>query len=301
MFKHIVIAGGGALTLPFLGALRQLLKSNRIDYSQIQSVYGTSAGGIIAVFLSMKIDIQIIIEYIVNRPWEDLFEINPQNICDLYSEKGLFQHSQLVEIIKPILEYRQITLDVTLTEFYEKTGVELHLFTAELDHFTVIDVSYLTHPNLLLANALSMTCSIPLMFPPFLEGDTYYIDGGLIINYPLQYCVDHLKKHEKYNEEEILGLNLDYSCNLTQTESISQGNIIHYSLFIIKHMILHSNKHIPIPKIPYSINYKTTEDVFTGITNFIQSKEHRIDYIEKGSVLADDFNILIQSTIDKSS
>ena len=44
MFKHLVIAGGGSLTIKTLGTLQYMLENSIIHYDDIESIYATSYG-----------------------------------------------------------------------------------------------------------------------------------------------------------------------------------------------------------------------------------------------------------------
>ena len=90
MIKHLVIGGGGTLTLRTLGSLQYLINNGIINIQNIKSIYGTSAGAIIGVCISLKMDIDLIINYIVNRPLEDIYDITPTDLYNLYSNKGIY-------------------------------------------------------------------------------------------------------------------------------------------------------------------------------------------------------------------
>lgn len=54
--KHLVISGGGPLGLRFLGALEHLEQHNYWKLQDIESIYATSIGSIIAVFICLAFD-----------------------------------------------------------------------------------------------------------------------------------------------------------------------------------------------------------------------------------------------------
>ena len=203
--KHIVISGGGPLGFQFLGVLQKLEKENYWKIENIESIYGTSAGSIIGTFICLKYDWETLNKYIIERPWHESIKINPNQIFNFYDKKGIFDNDFFKIIFKPLLEAKDLSLNITLKEFYNFSNIDFHIFTFNLNKFETIDLSHSTHPDLKLLDALHMSCAIPCLFMPFIENDLCYIDGGVKHNYPINYC---LKEHP--NKEEILAIKYSY-------------------------------------------------------------------------------------------
>ena len=88
--KHLVIGGGGPFGLSAIGALKYLHEKEFWNIKNIKSIYATSVGALVAVYISLNYDYDYIIEYLVKRPWEKLLEeIGVENIIELYNNKGL--------------------------------------------------------------------------------------------------------------------------------------------------------------------------------------------------------------------
>lgn len=301
MIKHIVISGGGTLTLRSLGSLKYLLENSIITYENIESIYGTSAGAILGVCFLLKMDINLIVNYFVNRPWEDLYEVTPTHIYNLYSKKGVFDKESIVKLLEPLFEFNELSMDMNLEDFYQKTKVDIHMFSIELTTMEIVDISHTTFPKLTLLDALYMTSCLPFVFEPFLYENTYYVDAGCILNYPLIPCLENLKQKEDFNMFEILGLEIvkEKEVQDTCTEKINQSNLISYSLLILLKLFKKANKIIKSPNIPNKILYYTEENVFSSLFESISSVEKREKYIEEGINAAQLFSI--QSSVDKLS
>lgn len=299
MIKHIVIAGGGTLTLRCLGSLQYLLENSIISYDDIESIYGTSAGAIMGVCLSLKMDIHLIVNYFVNRPWEDLYEVTPTHIYNLYSKKGIFDKECILKLLEPLLEFNNIPLDITLEDFYKKTNVDIHMFSIELTGMEIVDISHSTFPDLLLLDAIYMTSCLPFVFEPFLYNNTYYVDAGSILNYPLTPCIENLKKKGDFNEFEILGLATikEKEETLSCTEKITESNLVAYSLFILLKLFKKTNQITKPTNVINTISYYTDENVFSSLFESISSPEKREQYIQEGKNVAESFSI--QSCIDE--
>jgi predicted acylesterase/phospholipase RssA len=303
MIKHLVIGGGGTLTLRTLGSLQHLLNNKIIQMENIKTIHGTSAGAIIGVCISLNMEIDLIINYFVNRPWEDIYDITPTDLYNLYSNKGIFNKQSLIKLLEPLMEYNQLSLDITLEEFYKYTNIDIHMFTLELNNLEIIDLSYSSFPNLSLIDAIYMTSSLPFAFEPFLYNDTFYVDAGIIVNYPLSNCINFLMEKGELTQDrlDIMGFNTQHEESIkTTTENIINGNMISYTLFMIKKLLKKSNQVIKPEDIPNTITYKTQENTFSSLIESISSKEKREQYVKEGNELASSFT-LVQNSVDELS
>ena len=205
--KHLVISGGGPTLVQALGAIQYVEQQKFIDLSNIETIYGTSAGAILGTLICLKFDWETINDYIIKRPWHEVFPINIQKIFDAYTKKGIFDIKTIEKIFKPLFSAKDLSLDISLQDFYEYSKIELHFFAFDINDFKIEDISYKTHPNISVIMALQMTCSLPVLVAPVCIDNKCYIDGGIVCNYPLNKCL------ELYNEDEILGIKNQYDKN----------------------------------------------------------------------------------------
>jgi predicted acylesterase/phospholipase RssA len=128
------------------------------------------------------------------------------------------------------LDAKDLSLDITLNEFYEYSGVEQHFFTFELNDFQLVDISFKSHPTLKLIDALQMSCAIPVLITPVCQNDKCYIDGGVSCNYPLKQCMEQQK-----NINEILGFRNVFEENYEKTVVNEQSNLLDFIMnFLFK-------------------------------------------------------------------
>jgi NTE family protein len=205
--KHLVISGGGPTLVQALGAIQHVEQQKFIDLSNIETIYGTSAGAILGTLICLKFDWETINDYIIKRPWHEVFPINIQKIFDAYTKKGIFDIKTVEKIFKPLFSAKDLALDINLEDFYNYSKIELHFFAFDINDFKIDDISYKTHPNISVITALQMTCSLPVLVAPVCIENKCYIDGGIVCNYPLNKCL------ELYNQDEILGIKNQYDKN----------------------------------------------------------------------------------------
>jgi len=280
--KHIVISGGGPSMLQSLGAIQYLEKQDFINMNNIDTIYGTSSGTLVGILICLKYDWETINDYILIRPWQDVFSIKAENIFDAYSKKGIFDIKLIEKCLKPLLDAKDLSMNITLKELYEYSKIEMHFFTFEINHFQLEDISYLTHPDLCLTVAVQMTCGLPILLTPVCIDNKCYTDGGIICNYSLKYCVDSGKK-----EDEILGLKNKYANDATFIKKDS--SILDYMLtFFFKLINNVSQDHIQ-PVIKNEVNINMAFLSMETFKNALSSIEVRKDLLKQGECAANIF------------
>lgn len=286
--KHLILSGGGTVGINYMGILQHLEENNFWKIDNIKSIYSTSVGAFISIILSLRYDWETISTYLIDRPWQDVFTITGKQIFEAYYKKGVYDKKIIDIIFKPLLEAKDLSLNVTLKEFYEYSKIDLYFYSFELNSFKTIEISHKTHPDLSLLTAAHMSCAIPGLFMPVITNNSCYIDGGFIDNYPLNYCLQ-----QNIPPDEILGLNYVIFTNAQMNErSINKDStmldfILDFSIKAMHHI---ANSAIS-PSIPYEIVYKFDESPvsFNFTTKVIQSRELRKSLYEDGIQYAKEF------------
>lgn len=276
LIKHLVISGGGPSMIQTLGAIQYLEEEKFIDINNIETIYGTSAGAIIGVLICLKYDWKTLHDYIINRPWQHVFPIKIQNIFDAYTKKGIFDNKTVEKCFKPLLNAKNIQMNINLKEFYEYSKIELHFFTFEINTFQIEDISHLTHPNISLINAIQMTCALPVLMTPVCIEDKCYIDGGVVCNYPLQKCIETNK-----NTEEILGFKNQYD-DSNKNHVDSNSTLLDFIMsFLFKLIYSFSTEHSQ-PDIPFEVTYLANRLSINVLKNALSSTEMREELFKSG-------------------
>lgn len=193
--EHLVLAGAGHGLFSYFGAFDTLIKNNIIDKTKIKSIYGTSAGAVVGTLLVLDVDLNIIIDYFIERPWNEVF-IFDNNIINIINNYGMWYNEIAIKVFKPLFSMCDISLNITMIEFYEKTNVELNFYATELKSFEEIVFSYKDTPDVKLIDAVYMTCAIPFLFKPMIYGNKYYIDGGFVNQYPIKNALNNIDNHD---------------------------------------------------------------------------------------------------------
>jgi len=280
--KHLVISGGGPLGLRYLGALEKLEKECIWKQDNIISIYGTSIGSIIGAFICLNYDWETLNTYIIDRPWQDAFKVTAKQIFNSYYNKGLYDKKLAEIIFKPLLEAKDLTVNITLQEFYEFSKIDLHIITFELNKFETIELSHTTHPELSLLQALTMSSSLPGIFMPTIIDNKCYIDGGVMCNYPLNQCLN-----ANYNKDEILGIKFlrdEINGIFNNVEITSETSLLEYVVCSTINSMNFIRDTVKIENIDNTVNCYILENPLTldFIQEVIKNKELRRDWIKMG-------------------
>jgi predicted acylesterase/phospholipase RssA len=166
----LTIGGGSFKGIAYLGALEYLYK-NKLIYN-IKNYYGTSVGSIIGVFYLIGYTPFEILKFILDINLEDFWDFNLINIDTNYS---LLSDLLFIKI-KEIFSIKE-NVNITLNEFYIKTGTKLNIFATSLTSRKNVCFNYETYPDLKVLTAIQASCSIPFIFPPVIINEEYFIDG----------------------------------------------------------------------------------------------------------------------------
>ena len=295
--RHIVLSGGGGTGFAYYGALRESHKDGFWNIDDIQTMHGVSSGAIFTILISLikHITWNDFDDYCIKRPWENVFNMTPDKIMNSYSNLGICGRESVENIIEPVLRAVDLPLNVTMQQFYEFTGIETHIYTTNMDTFTPVDISYKTHPEWTLVDALYSSCALPLLFRPNTVNGEVYIDGATICNYPIKQCIDN-----GVSPDEIFGIRKTscISTRATNTHERSEdkpryGNIIEYLIDLIHKFSKKNHTDKTIHKYTMEI-----EDEVTSVWEFykvIKTREGRASKIQYGVDIWGAFKLKIES------
>jgi predicted acylesterase/phospholipase RssA len=288
--KHLVISGGGPIMIQIMSAIQELERKEYLNMENIESIYGTSAGAIIGIMIALKFDWDTLNDYIIKRPWQDVFPLKVQNILDAYSKKGIFDIKTVEKCFKPLFDAKDISLDINMADFYELTKIELHVFSFEVNEYKVVEISYKTHPQLKVLQAIQMTCALPVLISPVCIDDKCFMDGGVGCNYPLSFCIDSGKE-----PNEILGFKNKYSDEKLYINSDS--TLLDYILRFLFKAVFNINNNYVQPIIKNEVICDTTYLTVENFKSALSNVEVRRELFEKGKLTAHNFLETLQNSI----
>jgi predicted acylesterase/phospholipase RssA len=292
--KHLIISGGGPIMVQILAAIQHLEKEKFIDLKNIESIYGTSAGAIVGILICLKYDWETINDYIIKRPWQDVFPIKVQNIFDAYTKKGVFDIKTIEKCFKPLLDAKDIPMDINLEDFYKLSNIELHMYSFEINEYKIEDISYISHPKLSLMTAVQMTCGLPILMTPVCIDNKCYIDGGMSCNYPLNFCITSGKNHD-----EILGFKNKYSDEKDYINS--ESTLLDFLLSFLFKAVFSINKDHIQPKIKNEVICDARYLSLDVLRNALSNIDVRRDLFKNGTESAELFLSNLKNSVQELS
>ena len=299
IIKHLVISGGGAAGFTYYGVLKQTQLRGLWYSENIKTIYATSVGTYLAVILSLGYDWNTIDDYLIKRPWHNVYKFELSMAIKTILNQGIFDQSNVYETFSPLFKGKDIPVDINLLDFYKHTNKELHFFTTDYNTFETIDLSYKTHPEWKVLDAIYASSSLPIMFIPFYktentgenveeEGENVepriYIDGGIKMNYPLNKCID-----DGNIPEEILGINrIDLNPKLDKKLSRS-NNLFELICKIMYKYALQIERPLYKTAISHQIGVSYSALDFTALFKCVSSVVERTQLVHQGTLIADNY------------
>lgn len=277
--KHIVISGGGTAGLSFYGALRETHKEGLWALENIQSLHGISIGAFLCVVLSLNYHWSEIDDFLIKRPWHKVFKFNIYTIMNSFQKRGIYDIQVIKDTFLPLFSGKDIAIDITMREFYERFPIDLHIYATETNSYHLVDFSHKTHPDWRVIDVVYCSCCLPIVFSPLLSNDSCYCDGALYSNYPLKCCIDHGAK-----PDEILGIKT-LSDHSNQKKLAEDSSLFDYIIYLLNKLVENRDVTSVEPSISHQINVKSSQVFTYDAYNVISSPEERARLIEYGAQL----------------
>lgn len=312
--KHLVISSGGPAGHMMYSILRTLNLKGVWDAKDIKSIYGSSIGSFIAIIIALRYEWEVMDDYLIKRPWDKIFVSSSSSgtssetttehtssssssasaslsdaknkldsVFKLYNNHGLYGLKEFTETLRPALQGKDISVNVTFQEFYARTGIEVHFMVTELNKFQVVDFSHKTHPTHSVVEACYMSCCYPFGFTPIYRDGCCYIDGGIINDYPVNECI----RDQKCDVAEILGIKMLWErkpANLTDKSSVIQFISTFFNQ--IKGNLFENRPTKPIPNEVVCVSKVFASQDWM---NWVKDENYRRELVLRGETFANVF------------
>lgn len=282
--KHIVLAGGGTVGFTAYGVMRESAKSGFWHWDDIQTIFGTSIGGIMAIVYALKFDWDILDDFFIKRPWHHVFKMDMNNVFLSFQTKGILDIHTMDLFYEPLFKAKDLDMKITMKEFYEFTGIEVHLFATEFNETVPVDISWKTHPDWTVMEAVYCSCCLPFLFSPYFKDDKIYYDGGIFFNYPLIQCYNHMPEP---NLEEIFGI----KTNIIHKQTLQEDStLFDYVTMLLQKFIestyhkIHTEKKDPLV-LPHEIVIDSANVSLYDIYLAVSNMDVRLRLIDQGASL----------------
>ena len=287
IIKHLVVSGGGTYGLAAYGVLRELNKKGFWSISNIKSCHATSIGSIILVMILCIHEWDTLDEFIIKRPWNNVFKFDISKIFDVFDNGGIFDKSVIFNSLKPVFLGADMEMDITMKEFYEKTGIEFYIYSVEINSFELECISHKTYPHMPLIDACYTSCSLPILFKPLTFENKSYMDGGIFLNYPILEFLNTMNA----KPNEVLGIRKIIVDETPNSDTIQSFNLLEYVMYLLKNIMRKVNVDIDDKENNYEneIYIHMKSITFESISEFANSEDYRKNLITIGVEKAVEF------------
>ena len=186
MIKNIIFTGGGLKGWAYIGVIQSLDEYKKY-FKSIEQVIGVSIGSFFGLCYILGIKWEFLLDYFMNLNFKECIDINLDNI---FYNQSVLEGKKLTEIMKEIINTK-IDSEITFNELkcYSKilfTVNALNISDSKLEYF-----NYQLTPDIKIIDAIRASCNLPFILPPYKIGDSFYYDGGICNNCPID-TVDEL-------------------------------------------------------------------------------------------------------------
>jgi len=268
-FRNLVFEGGGVKGIGHVGALKYLEEVKILQ--NIKRFGGTSAGAIIALALGLGYNAKELESVVRDTKYrafkDDNWGFIRDNIRLFFDGYGKYKGDFFTHWIEELIESKKFNKNITFKELFEQTGKEIYfqgtnISTHRIQTFSHKDPTTATMP---ISKAVRISMSIPYFFKAVEWNGDYYVDGGILDNYP----IDLFDWKSFVSQEENFTLTASDEKVNTLLRSITPSN----ELFFIG-----ENDEIIYNKETLGIRLDSKEEI--AITKHIANpKSHHIDHL----------------------
>lgn len=195
---NISIAGGGTKGIMLIGMLKAFDQHMPIRFGKTRSEYfsdfkmyaGTSCGSAVALMLLLDIETATLCK-ILEPYLLSVRSILPNpDLSMLFERFGLDDASAIRTIVAHTLRAAGLCEDATFHDIQRLLRKDFSCVASNISTKCPVYFSPDTTPNLAIADAVLMSCTLPFVYAPLKHNDAYMLDGVLTHNIPRNTPID---------------------------------------------------------------------------------------------------------------
>ncbi len=266
-FDKLCFEGCGIFGMAYVGGIKYLEEQHFLK--NINEYAGTSSGAIVATMLALGYTADEIYGKLELINWNKFYDYN-FGFFSLFSGYGIYKGVKLHNFYKDIIKNKTNSKNTTFQELYQNTNKKLYISAINLSKKKITRFSVDTHPHMEIHLALRLSTSLPFIFKTLKYNNDFYIDGGVMDNYPMEAFSDNTKA---------LGFNFmtspknhyyinnicEFTTNIISAFTLAQNNL---------EMNTFENKTITI--------YSKNDDLLTSVLDIGKMKKELPEYFQLG-------------------
>jgi predicted acylesterase/phospholipase RssA len=282
MVQHLVLSGGLEKGLLQVGALAAMEDRGDFAVDDLVSVYGTSIGAVLGTMLCAGLSANAAANYMASRPIARDFEAACLDERS-YPQKGVVSGMIFRLYFSNILRAINLAEDATMSDLYNYSCIDLHMFSVNMQGLALVDISASTHPDLPVWKAMHMSAALPGALEPAYYNGGIYVDGGLRRNFPMPECLAR-----GVDQSTVLGIRAHGFCQ-SRAPPDPNGSLVSYvqSWFLATVVAFAlpdecTDYGVPLIQLPWSTSASSR---FSELLVLLESHDARRAMVEEGKLL----------------
>tara|TARA_B110001469_G_C9646187_1_gene326727 strand:+ start:3107 stop:3931 length:825 start_codon:yes stop_codon:yes gene_type:complete len=173
----LIFSGAGIKGIYYVGCFKSLLKHKILDIHKIKNIICCSSGCIFGLCILLNYSIDFIELFIKKLDFNNF--VNYEDLYDILNGNGFFDNKKIKIFVNSLIYHKYKKNNVTFKELFDLTNsnlmIKVYNYTDQKDEY----FNYNSDPNLLVSEAISMSCCIPVFFKAIQYNNKLYLDGGV--------------------------------------------------------------------------------------------------------------------------
>lgn len=194
-FRGIAFKGGGVKGIAHSGVVQGLEEIGLL--AKLTHFIGSSAGSIVAGLCACRLSAETIKEISLALDFKKLGDRGFffKDLYDLTTTWGCCENIG-GQIYTAILEKYVGNGAITFKEVLVKFDSTLIITTTDINFGETLYYDHVTNPDMPIAEAVRRSINMPWYYSPIQSDNHYFIDGGLLNNYPIKHLYKYLPKNQ---------------------------------------------------------------------------------------------------------
>lgn len=182
----LVLSGGGIKGLAMMGAVDRMRRDGLL--SKVRMVVGTSAGALVGALVATRRDMRDALGIVCAQGYQPDFDFG--RLAQGFGlDSGKCIDSMCAALLAGLPE------GLTFGDVRRTYGMTLVVCVTNVSRRRAEYLGPDTHPNMPIALALRMTCSVPLYFSAVRHEGCWYVDGSIVDNFPCDWAACNGGQH----------------------------------------------------------------------------------------------------------
>jgi NTE family protein len=193
IIENLTFEGAGMFGITYVGALSVLQTNGILD--TVKRYSGTSSGSIVATLLAINCTVDQIEDIFLDTDWASFLDTKCCccGIINIFYKYGYNIGKRKEISIKRILKEYTGNSNITFKQIYDIYKKELYITAVNLNLKIPVYFSHKYSPDMCVWKAIQMSTAFPFVFTPVKHDGHYYVDGGIMENYPIEVFDDKTK------------------------------------------------------------------------------------------------------------